>query len=456
MVGPPPAPRTYSMRGRLLWLLLIAVALAALVQGAIAYYAASSEADGIFDYHMQQIALALRGGLPPGPLPRHLAHAVDEADFDFVIQIWSLDGTPELASSERVELPRQTAPGFSDVTVNGTRYRVFSTRTSAQVIQVAQDLSARQELAGTLVLRIVGPVMLFAPVLMLAVWWVVSRSTRPLLRAREQIASRAAEELSPLATTDIPDEVRPLVDEINLLFGRLAEAFAAQQSFVADAAHELRSPLAALRLQVQSMQRATDTEGRAVAARRLIGGIDRMGRLVDQMLVLARQDAAVDPMGTTQVDLRAIASLAIGDVLAAAHERDIDLGIGQSETVSVSGELEGLRILLRNLLENAIKYTPRGGTIDVAIRIADRSPVVEIADSGPGIPAEERRRVFDRFYRVVGGSVAPGSGLGLAIVQSVARRHHATISLDESHRLGGLLVTVRFPVSSAQPTSNLR
>ena len=444
------------MRGRLLRLLLVAVALAALVQGAIAYYAASSEADGIFDYHMQQIALALRGGLPPGPVPRHPAHAVDEADFDFDVQIWSLDGTPELASSERVELPRPTAPGFSDVTVNGTRYRVFSTRTSTQVIQVAQDLSARQELAGSLVLRIVAPVMLFAPILMLAVWWVVSRSTRPLLRAREQIARRAAEELSPLTATDIPDEVRPLVDEINLLFGRLAEAFAAQQSFVADAAHELRSPLAALRLQVQSMQRATDAEARAVAARRLIGGIDRMGRLVDQMLVLARQDAAVDPAGTPAVDLRAAASLAIGDVLAAAHERHIDLGISEAETVSVTGEPESLRILLRNLLENAIKYTPDGGTIDVAIRIADRSPVVEIADSGPGIPAEERRRVFDRFYRVVGGSVAPGSGLGLAIVQSIARRHHATISLDESRRLGGLLVTVRFPISNAPPTSDLR
>ena len=456
MVRPPPAPRSYSLRGRLLWLLLIAVALAALVQGGLAFYAASSEADGIFDYHMQQIALALRGGLTSGPLPRHLAHDVDEADFDFVIQIWSLDGTPELTSSERVELPRQAAQGFSDVTVNGTRYRVFSTRTSTQVIQVAQDLSARQELAGSLVLRIVGPVMLFAPILMLAVWWVVSRSTRPLLRAREQIARRAAEELSPLTAADIPDEVRPLVDEINLLFGRLAEAFAAQQSFVADAAHELRSPLAALRLQVQSMQRATGTEARAVAARRLIGGIDRMGRLVDQMLVLARQDAAVDPVDTARVDLRTVASLAIGDVLAAAHERHIDLGISESSAVSVAGEPESLRILFRNLLENAIKHTPDGATIDVAIRIADRSPVVEIADSGPGIPVSERSRVFDRFYRVAGGSVAPGSGLGLAIVQSIAVRHHATISLDESHRLGGLRVTVRFQASNAQPASGTR
>jgi len=149
-------------------------------------------------------------------------------------------------------------PGFSNVTAQGTSYRVFLMQTSSKFIQVAQDLAARQELAGGLVLRMVGPVMLLAPVLMLAVWGVVTQSTRPLARARQQVARRAADELSPLMVPGLPDEVRPLVDEINLLFARLADAFDAQRSFVADAAHELRSPLAALRLQVQSMQRATD------------------------------------------------------------------------------------------------------------------------------------------------------------------------------------------------------
>ena len=447
MPSPPPPPsRTYSLRGRLLWLLLIAVALAALVQGAMAYYAASSEADEIFDYHMQQIALALRGGLPVAPSSQRLEHDVEEANFDFVIQVWALDGTRVYASTERTELPRQAGAGFSNVTARGTRYRVFSMQTSSKVIQVAQDVTARRELAGSLVLRIVGPVMLFAPILMLAVWWVVSQSTRPLMRTREQIARRAADALSPLVVPGLPDEVRPLVDEINLLFARLADAFAAQRSFVADAAHELRSPLAALRLQVQSMQRATDTEARAVAARRLLAGIDRTGRVVDQMLVLARQDAASDPTGAASIDLRATATLAIGDVLSAAQERRIDLGIVDSETISVTGEPEALRILFRNLLENAIKYTPEGGTVDVAIRVQHGQAVVEIADSGPGIPVAERDRAFDRFFRLAGGTAA-GSGLGLAIAQSIARRHHATITLGTSSRLGGLLVAVRFPPS---------
>ena len=439
---PPPTPRTYSLRGRLLWLLLIAVALAALIQGAVAYYAADHEADEIFDYHMQQIALALRGGLPLGAPPR-LEHDVEEANFDFAIQVWALDGTPVFVSTMGAELPRQSQPGFANVTARGAEYRVFSMRTPTRFIQVSQDRDARRELAGNLVLRIVGPVMLLAPVLMLAVWWVVTQSTRPLARARRQIARRAADELSPLVAPGLPDEVRPLVDEINLLFARLAEAFDAQRSFVADAAHELRSPLAALRLQVQSLQRAGDTEARAVAARRLVGGIDRMGRLVDQMLVLARQDAAADSIEGVPIDLRAVATLAIGDVLPTARERRIDLGIIEAERISATGEPEALRILLRNLLENAIKYAPEGGTVDVAIRLQQGQAVVEVADSGPGIAVEERDRAFDRFYRVAAGTAA-GSGLGLAIAQSIARRHHATIALGTSDRLGGLLVTVRF------------
>src|SRR6202171_29039 len=313
--APQPASPTYSLRGRLLWLLLIAVALAALLQGAIGYSAAGSEADEIFDYHMQQIALALRGGLLPPPLPPRPEKDVDEPNFDFVIQIWAADGTPVFASTKRAELPRQAVQGFSDVTVSGTQYRVYSMVTPTRVIQVGEDIAAGRELAASLVLRIVGPGMLLAPLLMLAVWWVVTQSTQPLVRVRQQIARRAADKRSPLVAPGLPDEVQPLVDEINLLFARLAEAFAAQRNFVADAAHELRSPLAALRLQVQSMQRATDSESRTVAARRLLAGIDRTGRLVDQMLVLARQDAAADPTGGAPIDLRAQATLAIRDGL---------------------------------------------------------------------------------------------------------------------------------------------
>jgi two-component system OmpR family sensor kinase len=223
------------------------------------------------------------------------------------------------------------------------------------------------------------------------------------------------------------------VDEINLLFRRLTESFAAQKNVVADAAHELRSPLAALRLQLQSMQRAPDSDARAAAGRRLLTGIDRTTRLVDQMLLLARQDAAADATGGAPIDLRTTMVLAIGDVLPTAQDRRSDIGIVNAVTSLVSGESEALRMLFRNLLENAIKYAPNDGTVDVGIRVDQEEAVVEIADSGPGIPPEERDRAFGRFYGVAEGTAA-GSGLGLAIAESIARRHHATIALGRSSR----------------------
>src|ERR1700687_4875740 len=196
--SPPPAWATYSLRGRLLWLLLIAVALAALVQAVIAYYAARAEADEIFDHQMEQIALVVRGGLPLGVSTQRLEGDPEDPTFDFVIQVWTRDGAPVFASKEQLELPRPAAPGFSEVTAHGARYRVYSMQTPTEVIQVAQEMAAREELAGSLVLRMVSPVMMLVPILMLAVWWVVTQSTRPLVRARQQIARRAADGVSPL------------------------------------------------------------------------------------------------------------------------------------------------------------------------------------------------------------------------------------------------------------------
>ncbi|NMM86868.1 two-component sensor histidine kinase, partial [Rhodococcus sp. SRB_17] len=257
-------PLSHSLRTRLLAFLLAAIALAALAQVAVAYRTALAEADEIFDYHMQQMALALRSGLPAGGgaggAPAH-----EEENTEFVVQVWSADGLRVFESAARVALPQRAVLGFSNVAAHGTTYRVFSVQTRAQVIQVAQDMAARRAMARTLALRTAAPIAFMAPLLALAIWWVVSRSLAPVERVRRQVASRQADDLSPVSDADLPDEVRPLVQELNLLFSRVQQAFAAQQHFVADAAHELRSPLAALKLQVQGLQRAGDDAARGVA-----------------------------------------------------------------------------------------------------------------------------------------------------------------------------------------------
>jgi two-component system OmpR family sensor kinase len=439
---------THSLRGRLLWFLLAAITIAAVAQATIAYRTALHDADQIFDYHMQQMALSLRSSTP---LSNDEARARQEAESaggndDMVVQMWSPDGAQMFHSVSRARLPQRAVLGFSNVRANSTTYRVFSIQTSNQTVQVAQDLAVRRNMAGNLALRTLGPIAVMMPILMLVVWWVVSGSLQPVARVRSQVASRQADDLSPVSDTGLPDEVRPLVQELNLLFGRVRTAFEAQQHFVADAAHELRTPLAALRLQVQSLDRADTPEARQVAVSRLTAGIDRATRLVEQLLILARQEAtAAEGMAakTRPVDLADLARRTAADLASVAAAKGVDLGLQQADPASIDGQPDALQILLRNLVDNAVKYTPGGGTVDISVLSGAGTVAVQVEDSGPGIPPEERERVFDRFYRVA-GSEAAGSGLGLAIIKAIAERHGAVLTLGSSERLGGLMATVTF------------
>lgn len=433
-----------SLRARLLIFVLLAILATAVLQAALAYRAARAEADQIFDYHMQQTALSLRAGLPQGIVTGVIPVPADGQDFDFVLQIWTLDGELVFESAARAELPQRAVLGFDDVGAHGTRYRVYSLQARSFVIQVAQDMSVRQRMAGSLALRTALPILLLAPLLMGLVGWVVSRSLAPVARVQRQVAQRQADDLTEVAETGLPDEVRPLVHEFNGLLRRVATAFDAQQRFVADAAHELRSPLAALKLQVQGLQRAPDDLTRARALERLGSGIDRATRLIEQLLVLARQQASVASGARPEpVALDELVRLAVADVVPAAQVRGIDIGLVRADAARVNGHAEALRILVRNLLENAVKYSPVEGRVDVSLQAVEGALALCVEDSGPGIPEAERGRVLDRFYRLP-EAASTGSGLGLAIVKAVADLHGASLQLDASPTLGGLRVRVVF------------
>ncbi|HWS05136.1 MAG TPA: ATP-binding protein [Burkholderiaceae bacterium] len=437
----------HSLRSRLLWLLLAIIVVTAVVQAVVAYRTARDEADEIFDYHMQQTALSLRSGLPWQAAVGHDDDEGKAESYEFVVQVWTQDGL-RVFQSARAAIPRRETKGFSDVPARGTTYRVFTMQSGTQVIQVAQDMSSRREMAGTLALRTAAPIAVMAPLSMLLVWWVISSSLAPVQRVRRQVSQRQADDLDEVSEAGLPDEVRPLVHELNLLFARVRQAFDAQKSFVADAAHELRSPLAALKLQVQGLQRASDDGTRELAVARLHAGIDRATRLVEQLLVLARHQAsAAGGQRPQPVALAGLARQAVGDIAAAAQSRRIDVGVSHADEGSFPGHPDAVRILLRNLLDNAVKYTPEDGTVDVEIRRRTDAWALEVHDSGPGIDEADRERVLDRFYRVA-GSQATGSGLGLAIVKSVVDLHGGTLALDRSTRLGGLCVSVRFPAGA--------
>jgi two-component system OmpR family sensor kinase len=424
-----------SLRTRMLGLVLAMIAIVSILQATSAYRSAITEADRMFDYHLQEVARSVHGGLPFSP-------GGDE--YEFSVRIWSPDGQ-ELYRSGARQMPSQAVLGFSDALVDGVRLRIYSLRTPEHTIQIAQDLDARSERARSLAWKAILPIVLLAPILMLAVWWLIEGSLAPVQRMRRQGAARAANDLSPLPTRGLPEEVLPLVAEINLLFERLQQARTAQQQFIADAAHELRSPLAALKLQAQALRKPLDDAARREAVERLNEGMTRAIELSGQLLALAREEAGEAMAGTEAVELEQLAREAVADVLPQAQARGIDVGLEPGPAVSVQGQRTALHTLLRNLLDNAVKYANAGGRVDIRIERDPAGPAcLTVEDSGLGIPEGERERVFDRFYRVP-GSDAPASGLGLAIVKTIAERHHARVELGTSGRLGGLRVTLRFP-----------
>jgi two-component system OmpR family sensor kinase/two-component system sensor histidine kinase QseC len=385
------------------------------------------------------MALSLRD---QGSITADESAVLAEEQFDFVVQIWGVDGSSVYVSRGQAHLPPRAVLGFADVDVNGRRWRVFSAATRDRVIQVAQPHEIRRQLAADAAIRAVLPLLAIAPLLAVAIWWFVGTSLAPLRRVASDVGLRDASSLAGIAVRDAPAEVAPLVASLNGLLDRLRAAFETQRAFVADAAHELRSPLTALKLQLQAVRRASDEDARRAAVDALAAGIERATRLVEQLLTLARSDPAAGTASFSEVDLVETVRLAVADVVPIAVARAVTLELSADPRVTLRGDAAALRVLARNLVDNAVRYSPNGARVEVQVRAAPGGALVQIDDSGPGIPADERERVFDRFYRREAGDES-GSGLGLAIVKTIAEQHGARAALADSP-LGGLRATVRF------------
>ena len=428
-----------TIRTRLLLWLLSAVIAAGLSGALTLYRTALDGASQVFDEQLQTTAISLRDQSFEFALPPQLP-ARDTRN-NVVVQVWSGSGVRVYFSELYRQLPGLQKPGFSEVMAGSVAWRVFSLPSRGYVIQVAQPLAVRQQRAVALALRTLTPLGPMLPVLAAAIWLIVGSQLKPLSRLADSVRTRKPDALEPIAETGLPDEVRPVVTALNDLLARLRAAIEAQQAFVADAAHELRTPLTAVRLQSQLAQSATAEEDKRAAFTQLRAGIDRAARLVEQMLDLARNEAA--PMLSEPVALDALARDVVAELAPLADARHQDLGLAETSTQFVQGDPNALRMLIKNLADNAIRYTPDGGRIDVSIGRTLGAPFLRVTDTGPGIPEAERGRVFGRFFRVAGSS-GPGTGLGLSIVQSIARNHNAIIELDGNPDGPGLRVTVKF------------
>jgi len=418
--------------------------LAAAVVGGVTYRNVLHEAETLFDYQLRQMALSLRD---QGSIAGDEAAALRDEDLDFVVQIWRIDGSSVYASRVHRALPARAVLGFADVAVDGRQWRSFCIAAGDRVIQVAQPIAIREGLAANAALRSVLPLVAVAPLLAAALWWLIARSLRPLSRMAQTLRDTDVDTLRPLSDTGLPDEVAPLARSLNAMLERLGQALAGQRAFVADAAHELRSPLTALKLQAQLLRRAGDEDSRSAALDTLLSGVDRATRLVEQLLTLARQEPGAAPRSSEAVALAPLLRQVLADSAPLAQARDSRVSLqvaADSEATQVRGDAAALAVLVRNLVDNALRYTPAGGQVQATLSNEQGRALLQIDDSGPGIPMAERERVFERFVR---GSTAvqdSGSGLGLAIVRSIAQRHDIALALQDSP-LGGLRVALRFP-----------
>ncbi len=432
-----------SIRKRLLLWLLVTLGVGLLAGGGAVYLAAGNTANEIADLHMRQIA----GALPSRAFsPINVLSREDALEEHIVVQIWDRAGTSLYLSDRASLMPPRGESGFATVRFAGSDWRVYNETVGENAVQVAQPMSARTQMAAQMALRSVWPLMVMTPLLALTILLTVRRGLEPLDRIAHQVEQRSAESLMPIATDNTPNEVKALVGALNRLLERLGHAFETQRAFVADAAHELRTPVAALKLQTQLAERAgNETELRA-ALQTLHTGIDRAGHLIQQLLDLARQEEAARSSERVDCRLDDLARQSVGERASLAIERGIDLGMARADPALITGDMSGLKALVGNLIDNALNYTPRGGRVDVEVQNENGAVSMTVADSGPGIPIEHRARVFDRFYRVPGTRTS-GSGLGLAIVHSAAFAHGAVIELSDRAG-GGLCATVRFVACS--------
>lgn len=444
-----------SIRRRLLLTVLAVFAGAWMLVTLSTYFEARREIEEIFDAQLAQEAgilaeLTLEQLRDRGETTSVLSRAIYGHKYERFIsfQIWQGDrlllrshGAPENRLAMRM--------GFVDRRLDGVRWRVFGMQDNSgdYLVLAAESYRARDELIHDITISTLLPLLLALPLTGVLLWGGIRRGLLPLDQVAEEVAQRSPLQLDTLPEEDVPQEILPLVRSLNDLLQRLERAFEAERRFAADASHELRTPLASIRIQAQVALRSRDEEERSQALRNIIGGVDRSTRLVEQMLDLARLEAeSSDRDALRSVDLEPLLEQLLADFTPLARQVDVELALEREADLPcvVRGYAPGISVLLRNLVDNAIRYSPPGGCVTVILTPSGEGCRVSVQDQGPGIVAEERERVFDAFYRPAGQS-GVGSGLGLAIVRRIAGLHDARIGLESGADGQGTRIHVDFP-----------
>jgi signal transduction histidine kinase len=432
-----------TLRRQLYVSLILLLTAAGVVGGISAYFVSRQEPDAFLDGQLRQIALYVGDVGRPAPPADPSAPALDPDDA-IVIQIWNGAGMPVRLSHPAIDIPRQAVTGFSNTTGANDSWRTYTLVSPNRIVQVSQRASVRGEMATDSALRAIVPVLALIPLSWLVVGGVITRILKPITRLAASVRRRPAGSSEPLDPDGLPAEVMPVVSAVNELLERQHDLLESRQRFVADAAHQLRTPLTALRLQVENLERAQAQEEIAGLVRDIQAGLSRMTTLTNQLLKLARADQAAGGAALAQHDLSEIVRDVIAEALPLAESLSIDLGLDANDVTPVRCDKEDVRIMIGNLVDNAIRYTRPGGQVDVTVESHHGKARVTVADTGPGIPEADLQRVFDRFFRLPTAR-SDGSGLGLSIAKVIADRSKAEICLANRVVGSGLVAEIRFP-----------
>lgn len=439
----------YSIKTRLLAAITIALTLATLCAAAAIYFSVENEINRLLDNSLRQVALAYQNVRSQDILRiRRDFFAQDES---MVVQIIDPNTGAKALSRSMDPLPIADQIGFSNVKIGGEIWRLYTTQNSyGQIIEVAQPTFVRSEIALQSAKSVLLPLFFMLVLIALVCQIIIGQGFRALSRTASAIGRRSPSSLTPLSLKGLPAEIEPLVSSLNNLLEQLSDSLKAQKRFASDAAHELRTPLTALTLQIQLAERAKTEEARQKAFGRLKDGIKRATRLVTQLLTMARLDPDNRSQPLLPLDLTALAHSVCDELAPLAAQKNIELKAASDKPAVAIANEDALRLLMNNLCDNAMRYTPADGHIEIRTYIRDSKAFIEVCDDGPGVPETERERIFERFYRAEGTKTIPGTGLGLAIVRRVAELHGGTPSLEAGLNGKGVCFRISFPVAGAQ------
>lgn len=454
MIQTAPGRMAGSLRGRLLWLVSIATLLIWIAAAAFSYRQARHEVRELMDSHMAQAASLLLAQAKHGP--EHLAELAPEMaqlrgvrkkrnKLALEFRVINAAGQDLAKSDNGPQLTVAQQLGFADIEHHGERWRslTLATANDDTKILVAQSINQRDREALEIAVKTVLPLALFIPVLIGLIYFSVRRGLKPLDELAEEVASRSSENLQALTQIGVPREAQPLVRALNNLLQRLSAALENERRFTADAAHELRTPLAAVRIQAQVALASPDGEAHKHALRQVLAGTDRATRLVEQLLRLARLDPLARLPETTPLDLREVAHRVVDDLTQTLTDHTVQIEAA-TEPVIIRGDADLLAVAVRNLVDNATRYTP-AGRITVFVRVMHGEQQLGVMDEGPGVPDEELPKLIERFYRGK-DTTSEGSGLGLAIVRRIAELHEARLEV-ENRAAGGFVAQIRWPAN---------